>query len=161
MLGWPYVVSSLGRVFRFDGVHARLLKAQHNTDGYRHVGMSFKNEAKTIKVCRLVMTAFVGPRPEGMVICHSDGCRTNDVLSNLRYDTAAENIADIYRHGNQNPPRGTMNGMSKLTESEVLAIRERYAAGGVSHSGLARDYGVSREQVRDIINLKFWRHLAP
>lgn len=158
--GWPYVVTSSGRVFRCnDGIRARPLRAQFNTDGYRHVTMCFHNRQQTVKICRLVMTAFVGPRPEGMVICHTDGSRDNDFLNNLRYDTVGENIADIYRHGHDNPPRGSTNGMSKLTEANVHAIRSAYAAGGTSHSKLALVYGVSREQVRDIVNRKYWRHI--
>lgn len=144
-----YYVSASGRFFRE-------LKPQFNADGYRHVRL----KGKTIKTAKLVIAAFVGPRPDGMVVCHNDGNRSNDSIENLRYDTQANNIADIKRHGNLNPPSGSRNGMSKLTDRKVIEMRRRYAKGGISHAALGREYGVSREQARDIINGKFWRHLG-
>ena len=50
------------------------------------------------KVHHLVAAAFIGPRPAGMVICHNDGNRNNNRAENLRYDTQANNIADMHNH---------------------------------------------------------------
>lgn len=47
----------------------------------------------------LVLAAFVGPRPEGMDVCHGDGDCTNNRLDNLRYDTREANVEDMRRHG--------------------------------------------------------------
>nr|WP_232111245.1 HNH endonuclease signature motif containing protein [Nocardia wallacei] len=47
----------------------------------------------------LVAEAFIGPRPEGLQVCHNDGDPTNNMLANLRYDTPSENQTDIVRHG--------------------------------------------------------------
>lgn len=56
-----------------------------------------------MRVCRtvhsLVALAFIGPRPEGMQVCHGDGVGSNNALSNLRYDTASANEMDKVRHG--------------------------------------------------------------
>jgi hypothetical protein len=49
---------------------------------------------------------------------------------------------------------------AKLTETNVRVIRERYAAGGVGQSDLAREFGISRAQVWNIVKNKSWRHLA-
>lgn len=47
----------------------------------------------------LVLLAFVGPRPEGLVTRHMDGDPANNRLRNLRYGTYSENAMDTIRHG--------------------------------------------------------------
>lgn len=46
-----------------------------------------------------MLTAFVGPRPDGMVTCHNDGNPANNNLSNLRWDTQSNNQLDAVKHG--------------------------------------------------------------
>lgn len=50
-------------------------------------------------VHQLVLEAFVGPRPDGLVCCHDNDVKTDNRLSNLRYDTQAANCADAVRNG--------------------------------------------------------------
>lgn len=46
---------------------------------------------------------------------------------------------------------------TKLTRGQVLMIRERHAAGGVTMAALAREYGIDPETVRSIIRRITWR----
>lgn len=46
-----------------------------------------------------MLTAFVGPCPDGMEGCHNDGDPHNNRLDNLRWDTRANNARDAIRHG--------------------------------------------------------------
>src|SRR4051812_31439367 len=39
----------------------------------------------TFLVHRLIMEAFVGPRPDGLQCCHGDGNPANNAISNLRW----------------------------------------------------------------------------
>ncbi len=55
------------------------------------------------KVHHLVAAAFIGPRPEGMVICHNNGDPLDNRVENLRYDTQAANIEDMYAHRGGHP----------------------------------------------------------
>lgn len=55
-------------------------------------------------------------------------------------------------------PRGSRHGCAKLTEAKVDAIRRRYAAGGITHQDLAREYGVSKCTVGAIIRGRIWKH---
>jgi hypothetical protein len=50
------------------------------------------------KVHHLILEAFVGPRPEGLKACHNNGDGHDNRLDNLRWDTQANNIADMHRH---------------------------------------------------------------
>lgn len=98
-----------------------------------------------------------GPIPAGMVVMHScdiPRCVNPDHLS---VGTSAENAADSARKARRH--RGSRNSQAKLTEGQVLDMRERYAAGGVTHADLAQAYGVSRALVSVIITRKIWSHL--
>lgn len=105
-----YEVSDMGRVRSLDrkvkysngSIHphpGRMLKFTP-LHGYPTVCLAKKGTRKTSYVHILVLEAFVGPRPPKMEGCHSDDVRTNNNLSNLRWDTAPENRRDIIRNGN-------------------------------------------------------------
>lgn len=55
--------------------------------------------------------------------------------------------------------RGERHGRAKLTEEAVKSIRERYAAGGVSYTQLAHEFGVSFGLVGFVVNRKVWAHV--
>ena len=105
-----YEVSDRGRVRSLDRiVHrkdgrtrrsaGRVLKA-HPYDRYGHVHVSLydlQGGRKNVPVHYLVLGAFVGPRPEGLDICHSNRQSEDNRLCNLRYDTRSANVRDYYR----------------------------------------------------------------
>lgn len=55
--------------------------------------------------------------------------------------------------------RGERQWQAKLTVEQVLEMRARYAAGGVSLTALGRAYGVSYATARSAINGEHWRHV--
>jgi hypothetical protein len=109
-------------------------------DGIRH----------SFLVHRLILEAFVGPRPGGAECRHLDGDPLNNAINNLCWGTNAENAADTRRLGRYSV---------KLTEGQVREIRARYAAGGILQRELAALYGTTRMNVSSIINRASWRHL--
>lgn len=126
--------------------------------GYVKVSLFVDGQGKVDKyVHQLVLEAFVGPCPEGMEACHDpDRTRTNNTLSNLRWDTRKGNIADKVTHGTQ--PFGEDVHCAKLTESQVAEARERYAAGDVTMQAIADDLGVNQITAFDFIRGKTWPH---
>ena len=52
--------------------------------------------------------------------------------------------------------RGERNHKARLTEADVLAIRERL---NEACSAIAADYGVDHCTIRDILRGRTWRHL--
>jgi len=58
---------------------------------------------------RLVLETFIGKRPKGMVCRHLDGNSCNNKLSNLKWGTQKENIADAFKHGRLNSMKGNKN----------------------------------------------------
>lgn len=76
----------------------RPLKQQRNKRGYCLVGLDRGGRNVSRFVHRLVLEAFVGPRPVGKEACHfPDHEKSNNRLANLRWDTHAENEKDDYR----------------------------------------------------------------
>ena len=123
--------------------------------GYRTVNLSDGTRKRQRYIHRLVLETFVGPAPEGMVCRHLDGDRTNNTLGNLTWGTFAQNEHDKIRHGTKLVGE-QIN--AKLTEAEVMEIR-RLRVEGMTFSGLADAYGVSRHNVKAIVYRRSWRHL--
>lgn len=93
-------IKSVGRTIVRGGniqmpIRERILK-QHP---YRNRGLfvSFSGNA-TRAVHRLVLEAFVGPRPPGHECCHLDDDAANNRLDNLRWDTRSANQLDAVRN---------------------------------------------------------------
>jgi hypothetical protein len=111
----------LGRTWHTISQHA-------NKKGYRIARVRQNGRSIGFNVHRLVLEAFVGPRPDGLVCRHLDGNCENNRLDNLEWGTQAENARDRIRHGTQ--CRGLTNGRSKLTEEQVMAIRREITGAG-------------------------------
>ncbi len=123
--------------------------------GYSTVNLGNGVGKRRFYVHRLVLEAFVGPRPHGMVCRHLDGDRANNRVENLAWGTYAENEADKLRHGTWLVGE-QIN--AKLTEAEVREIR-KLRVGGMTFSEIADAYEVSRHNVKAIVYRRSWRHL--
>lgn len=154
-----YYVSMFGYVYSTKKDKLHRLKSQPDQDGYLHVVLCTDSKPYTIKIQRLVALHFIGPKPEGEVVCHNDGDKANCHVENLRYDTQAANIADKVIHGTNIGPQGEVNGMSKLAADDVLELRRLRAEDNLTQRELGQRFGISREHARDIVNRKSWQHI--
>ena len=111
-----YKVSNFGRVLRCD--KNKFMKSTPTKHGYNFVGLCRNGVKKRRPVHQLVMEAFVGPRPKGLVCCHNNGIHHDNRLENLRYDSMYENAMDRIKHGRSLP--GEKCPAAKLTEKQVL-----------------------------------------
>jgi hypothetical protein len=157
-----YSVSSLGRV-RTEG-HGlgrragRILAQSPARGGYMKVGLCRNNRARTVHVHRLVADAFHGMRPESKNVNHKNGVRTDNRAANLEWLTQRENLIhsrDVLgsRFGRAN--RGSENGNAKVSESDVLQIRRRVAAGERCRE-VAETYGLAAANVAAIARGDTW-----
>ncbi len=80
-------------------------------------------------------------------------------LRSARY-TKPERTARGDRHGMRlhpaSVPRAEKNGMSRLTWDRVRAIRARYAAGGISQTKLAEEFGIDQTTVSRVVLRQTW-----
>ena len=83
-------------------------------------------------------------------------------IEHLRLGTPKENTADMDARGRRVAlgPAGERNSKAKLTEPQVVDIRQRYAAGGVTYAALGREYGLRNTAIHAIVSRKNWRHVA-
>lgn len=103
-----YDVSDQGRVRSLAWGKERILKTCMDHKGYLQVGLSGGGPlARVPRVHRLVLLAFVGPRPDGMECRHIDGDHQNNILGNLRWGTHSENEFDRVKHGTHHNARKT------------------------------------------------------
>lgn len=110
-----YEVSDMGRVASLPKVtrRSRIIMRQNVTDsGYFFLRLCTDGHHVNHCVHTLVIEAFHGPRPDGMVARHLDGDPTNNHPTNLRWGTSAENAADMLAHGRNRNARKTecLNG---------------------------------------------------
>jgi hypothetical protein len=149
------VKDSMGRVFPFPG---RDLKAHVvKRTGRPQVLLAMNGSVATFLVHRLVMLAFVGPKPEGLETCHNDGDPANNCLSNLRYDTPSSNQMDRYKHGNMWVGEKCL--ASKLKDSQVLEII-RLSRNGKNPREISKHMGTCPSNVRCIVSGKTWKHIS-
>jgi hypothetical protein len=78
--------------------------------------------------------------------------------AHLKLGTHADNMADMARKGRTPEQRGSKGHNAKLTEADVIAIREEVAS-GVPQSLLVSKYGLSKGSICDIVNCKTWTHV--
>ena len=97
-----YQVSSLGRikslsrsVNRSNGVVQRRSEKvvkQSNSRGYKTFKLRNNDGVKTVRVHRVVAELFLGKAPDGMVVNHKDGNKSNNTYTNLEWVTQKENV---------------------------------------------------------------------
>ncbi len=92
-----------------------------------------------------------------MLLLHScDNARCVNP-EHLREGTQSDNIKDKVSRIRQ--AKGEKNGISRLTEQQVLCIIEEYKIGNTSHAKLGKKYGVSRTAIKYILDGRNWSYL--
>lgn len=105
------------------------------------------------------------PIPTGMMVCHRCDNKMCVRPDHLFLGTPRDNVMDMWSKGRAHQighaakACGEAHGSSKLAESDVLEIRARYAAGGISHKTLGAQFGVSAYCVLRIVRRLNWSHV--
>jgi hypothetical protein len=82
----------------------KLLSPSANWKGYRYVILPGK---KTCFIHLMMLEAFVGPRPLGMMGLHKDDNPSHNLIENLYWGTRTDNALDSVRNGMHNHARRT------------------------------------------------------
>lgn len=156
-----------------------------NKRGYGHILIN----RRKVRAHRLSLELAGGPLLEGECAlhrCDNPSCVRPD---HLFRGSHADNMADMARKGRafvqaadshwskrkpwlvqagakhwskrtpERCPWGERLPQHKVSAEQATAIRVRYAAGGISQSALANEYGISQVQVGNIVRGKSWRRL--
>lgn len=135
-------------------------RAYRDRDGYGHIRLD--DDAHTdAGAHRVSYELAFGPIPEGMMVCHH--CDNPPCVNpaHLFLGENSDNMRDRSAKGRKAGPVGAAHHNAKLTEDQVKAIRQRYAAGGVTMLQLAAEYGIGAGPVCNIIHRKSWKHVHP
>lgn len=128
--------------------------------GYGRVGTEAKRNAPQLYAHRVSFVHYFGAIPEGAIICHHCDNPSCVNPAHLFAGTNADNTRDMLQkrrdgHGEHD---GEAHPNARLTESDVLSIRARRAA-GERQIDLAAEYGITGAHVSGIIRRKAWTHV--
>ncbi len=164
-----YLVSNFGRVKSLDCTHERATKGtftipgrvmagSKDTRGYPQMLLAKNGNKKTIKVHRLVASAFI-PNPDNKrTINHINGIRTDNRVENLEWATDSENIKHAFATGLMVGMKGEKHPLTKLSNENIREIRLLIACGkrGVD---IAKAYNVNPCVISAIKKNKSWKHV--
>jgi len=159
---WLYQWSNLWNIKSINYNNTK--KAQVMKLSFSTWRMKVHLRAWTFQVSRLVANAFRNfdlktPQKEA-VILHLDNDVKNNRLDNLKIDTQSENTKQCIKEkrGKQFWKKGEAHWYSKLTEVEVLEIRELYWP-WMWYRRLWQKYKVSKTNIYDIVKRNIWKHI--
>lgn len=153
-----YEASNFGRIRSLNYKKSKIIKVLTpaiSTDGYLKTMLLNDNGIyKSWTVHKFVALAFYGESSKE--INHIDGNKTNNNIDNLEYCTRSENMVHAIKLGLQLPKIGELNGMSKLTNEQVLKIREAKINNGRywGRNKLADELKISAKHLQKIANNK-------
>jgi hypothetical protein len=135
----------------------KILSPSINKAGYFGLVLCL-NGRKPRMIHTLVAIAFIGDRPDGFCINHKDGNKLNNESTNLEYCTQKENIHHANKTGLSKVACGENSGHAKLTNIDIVNIRNRIASG---HKviRIAKDYKVDYKTIHSIKTGKSWQHI--
>lgn len=152
-------VSTLGKIKS----HRKLIKGEICKNGYIRIHVSDKGKQYKFLVHRLVAEAFIENECNKPCVNHKDGDKSNNEVSNLEWCTYSENETHSYKVLNKQSPKGEARPNHKLTNTDVLEIRQIYVRGKHNSPNtyeLARRYKVSPKTIQNVINNKIWKHVS-
>lgn len=152
-----YQVSNLGRVKSLKYGKEKILKLGQDKDGYSSVVLSKKSKLSTKKVHRLVLGEFTPYST--LPVNHKDGNKRNNKLNNLEYCTHKENIRHAHINGLMSDRKGSKSAMAKLTESQVVEIRDMYNTKLYTLKQIAAKYNMGYTTIQGICSGKYWTHV--
>lgn len=153
-----YQVSNYGRVK--NNKTGKILKP-YLTRGYLRVSLYNDSGRKCKLVHRLVAEAFL-PNPDNKSdVNHINGCKTDANVCNLEWITASENMSHAHQNGLRPKinTQGEKNGFSKLTEIQVIQIKQLLADGKYTQKTIGSQFNVSKHTIKDIKSGRRWRHI--
>ena len=135
----------------------KILKLDIGKSNYYRTCLSENKKNKRFLVHRLVAMSFISNPENKPMVNHINSIRTDNRVENLEWCTHSENMIHGFNKGFCNPPKGVINGQSKLTEKEVLEIRR--LKNTMSQKQISINFKVSLSTISEILLMKSWKHI--
>lgn len=111
------------------------------------------------KAHRVSYELHVGKIPDGMCVLHKCDVPACVRPDHLFLGTQLDNMRDMFAKGRRPPPSGERHPRARLTNKDVVSIRQRKAA-GESNRDLAREYNMWPETIARLCAGKTWKHIS-
>ena len=163
-----YQVSNIGRVKSlarvvecrkdvFINKKEKFLSDWNCGKGYRKIKLSKDGIEKSIRVHRLVAETFLGNPEAKSEVNHINGIKDDNRIENLEWCTSSENTIHALNNKLKISQKGSEHGMSKLTEKDVLEIREIGRSKGLKE--VSKIFKVSESLISNVLLNKIWNHV--
>ncbi len=166
-----YLISNYGRcrsvdrIIQYKNLGTRLVNGIYRRPSYikpekarrcmgnRHLkfGLWLNSQQFNCPIHKLVKESFDGPPPLGKQVSHIDENCYNNQLINLQWLTPLEH-KQYDNHALK--ISGEKNGLAKLTDKQVLDIRQKHLTYNTTYANLAREFHVSSTHISYIIKNK-------
>lgn len=143
-----YRFGSDGSVERCVGETWEPVPSRLDRSGYRLYHIKVDGKHLDRRGHRLILEAFVGLRPAGMVCRHLNGDPADNRIENLQWGTYHENAEDARKHGTAG---------CQLSVEEIERVRDLRAK-GARLKDLARQFGVSTGLISGVIARKVGKY---
>lgn len=160
-----YFASNLGRIKSVDWVSCngkrrkgKILKQQHESNGYLQVGLITNGTQLRILSHRIIAKIFIEKAEGKEFVNHINGIKDDNRAINLEWCTKSENSKHSFTIGKQ-CNKGENHPSNKLTDELVKQIRTKFIPRVYTSRRLAAEYGISKTNVLDIVNRKIWTHI--
>jgi hypothetical protein len=125
-------------------------------DGYQRIWINEGfGKRKFVPVHRLVAMTFIDLVDNKNIVNHKDGNKLNNRIENLEWCTVLENERHSRNVLGKKNVVGVASGRSKLTEKQVIEIRNS----DLSYKDICNKYSISDTQARRIKNRTNWGHI--
>lgn len=157
-----YKVSNKGRIKslpRRFSPRSLILTHAHNDTGYPIAAISYNRVMKTFTIHRLVAAAFVD-NPNGYnEVNHKDGNKKNNHSANLEWCTRSENVKHAFDTGLKFGSKGENHPKSKLTNEQVLQIRQKFRSNIYTQKMLMKEFSVSYSTIQKVLHRQRFLHI--
>ena len=163
-----YQVSNLGRVKSlarivesrkgvFVNKKEKFLSNWDCGKGYKKVKLSKDSIEKSMRVHRLVAETFLQNPELKSEVNHINGFKDDNRVENIEWCTSSENTIHALKTKLKISQKGSKHGMSKLTEKDVLEIRQ--IGRTKTLKDISKIYNVDISLISSVLLNKIWKHI--
>jgi len=160
-----YQVSNMGRIKAiprktrtWEIKYTKILKLKIINGGYVQTKFSKNGKIYSPIVSKVVAEAFCKKPSYKCVANHINCVRHDNKASNLEWISQSQNVRFSYKIGKASQ-KGEKNNGAKINMEIVKKIRKFAKENDhLSQQQIANEFGLKRENVKDIINYKTWNY---
>jgi len=135
----------------------RFLRPSLANNGYNRITLIIDNKPKKLSIHRLIAECFIGKIPNGLVINHKNGIKTDNRIENLEYVTISYNVLHAYKTGlriinNEHKERCKKLGLSlrMFTPEKEIEIYNKHKEGkSIKHISI--EHSCHSDTIRKLI----------